>query len=117
LIDQIELLGAPVKAFVRDCCVVELGRSATVDALFAEYKIWCADEERRDPGTKAWFCRNLNSAEPGLTTTRPRAKDDSQPGAEENRLTLYNGIGLRKLDAVKKAKESEKTKVDEATPM
>jgi putative DNA primase/helicase len=86
-IDDIETLGSPVKAFVRDCCEVAPGLSVEVDLLFEEYKFWCQDENRKDPGTKEWFGRNLHSTLPGLKITKPRA------GLERTRR--YEGIALR----------------------
>jgi putative DNA primase/helicase len=83
-IADIETLGAPVKAFVRDCCVVDPGKTVAVDDTFSEWENWCARERRRDPGTREWFGRNLRSAVPGLTVTRE--------GREQVRF--YQGIGF-----------------------
>jgi putative DNA primase/helicase len=85
-VDDIETLGAPVRAFVRDCCVVGAGESVPKADLFKTWKNWCAEENRKDPGTREWFSRNLHSTEPSVSTTRP------QDGAK--REWTHEGIGL-----------------------
>jgi putative DNA primase/helicase len=112
LLDQIEMLGAPVKAFVRDCCIVGPGQTATAEALYEAWKNWCTDEGR-DPETKSWFCRNLNLSEPGLRIRHPRAQDDKG----STRLVTYEGLGLRALVDVRakeEAKRVERTRVNNA---
>jgi putative DNA primase/helicase len=69
-IDQIEMLGAPVKAFLRDRCEVAPGLTIPVDDLYSKWKSWGSSEGRRDPGTKEWFGRNLHSAIPGLMVVK-----------------------------------------------
>jgi putative DNA primase/helicase len=92
-IEDIEMLGSPVKAFVRDCCEVGPGLNVLVDNLYEKYKEWCEDEGRKDPGNKEWFGRNLHSAVPGLRLARPRADD-------QQRLRTYHGVGLIKPPTV-----------------
>jgi putative DNA primase/helicase len=86
-VDDIETLGSPVKAFVRDCCEVGPGLSVMVDNLFEKWREWCVDEGRKDPGTKEWFGRNPHSTIPGLRVTKPRVGDE--------RTRTYEGIALR----------------------
>jgi putative DNA primase/helicase len=93
-VDDIETLGAPVRAFVRDCCVVGPAQSVKKDDLFQTWKHWCADENRKDAGTKEWFGRNLHSTEPSVSTTRPSVNN----GAE--REWRHQGIGLNAAGAV-----------------
>jgi P4 family phage/plasmid primase-like protien len=101
-IDAIEMLGAPVKAFIRDACIVGSEQSVAVDKLFSAWQIWCADEGRRDPGSKEWFGRNLHSAVPGLSITRPLVKDNESQELKDDesrerpwkQLRTYQGIGL-----------------------
>jgi putative DNA primase/helicase len=85
-LEDIEMLAAPVKAFVRDRCSVEVGKSVKGDDLWTAWKFWCAEEGRQDAGTKTWFFRNLRSAEPGIGMSRPRT------GVK--RGTVYIGIAL-----------------------
>jgi putative DNA primase/helicase len=83
----IEVLGAPVKAFIRDCCEVGPGKSVPVDKLFEAYKAFRVKEGCRDSGTREWFGRGLHSAVPGLRTTRPIVN-----GVQ---VRTYEGIGLK----------------------
>jgi putative DNA primase/helicase len=87
-IEEIEMLAAPVKAFIRDLCETGPDCSVNSDDLWGAYKQWCQWEGRRDAGTKAWFGRNLRSALPGLTVTNPRNERGRQ-------VTTYNGVTLR----------------------
>ena len=90
VVEDIETLGSPIKAFVRDLCEVGPGLSVAIDSLYRCYKhVWCEAEGRKDPGTKEWFGRNLHSAVPGLKTTRPQA-NTGKP-----RSRIYKGIRLR----------------------
>src|SRR5215471_14375293 len=41
LIESMERLGAPVKAFVADRCEVGSGKTVDTDALFGAWKYWC----------------------------------------------------------------------------
>ncbi len=78
-VDDIEMLAAPVKAFIRDYCDVSPGYEEPVDELWGWYADWCVQNRRKNPGTKQWFGRNLRSAEPGITTTRPGTGNDREP--------------------------------------
>jgi len=84
-VDDIEMLAAPVKAFVRDRCEIRPGMTVTVDELWFAWQDWCVTE-RRDAGTKAWFGRNLRSAEPGIMVSKLRSGDQ--------RTSAYVGIAL-----------------------
>ena len=86
-IDELEELGSPVGAFVRDRCEVGPGHDVLVDALFLHWQNWCLDQGRTHSGTKATFGRDLRSAVPGLRKERPLI--------EGGRAQLYQGIGLR----------------------
>jgi putative DNA primase/helicase len=85
---DIEMLGAPVKAFIRDKCTVGPGMTVPVNELFDTWRNRCVYDERRDVGSKEWFGRNLHAAVPGLSITRPR-------GGDQDRERTYQGIGLR----------------------
>jgi len=88
--DEIEMLAAPVKAFIRDCCEVAKGRLVTVEGLWIEYKYWC-ERQGLNSANKAWFGRNLQSAAPGVKR--------KQAGSQEDRATTYEGIGFQKKPA------------------
>jgi putative DNA primase/helicase len=82
-----ETLGSPVKAFIRDRCLIGPEHQIPIDELYEAYKLWCQDQDNRHPSNKEWFGRNLNSAVPGVKTTRPEV--------EGERTRTYVGIGLR----------------------
>jgi putative DNA primase/helicase len=86
-VEEMEELGSPVMAFVREHCEVGPGHSVTVDDLFMRWEAWCADQRRDRPGDKASFGTRLNAAVGGLRMVRLRDKDGSRPRA-------YEGIGL-----------------------
>jgi putative DNA primase/helicase len=86
-IEEIEMLAAPVKAFIRDLCETGPNHSVKIDQLWGAWKDWCNWEGRRDAGTKAWFGRNLRSALPGLKVTSPRNEEGKQ-------VPTYVGIRL-----------------------
>jgi putative DNA primase/helicase len=85
-VDEIELLAAPVKAFIRDRCKIGTGKEVEHDKLWTAWRAW-ADGEGRDAGTKAWFGRNLRSAAPGVA--------NKKPGKRGDRRHIYSGITLR----------------------
>lgn len=85
-IEAMEMLSSPVKAFVRDKCIVATGQRVPVDDLFEAFQWWCQDEEGRDAGSKEWFSRNLRSAVPGVRVSRP--------GVDGVRIRMYEGIAL-----------------------
>ena len=86
-VQQLEDLSSPVSAFIRDTCVVGERNSIEVDKLWTAWKCWC-DGENRHAGTKAGLGRDLKAAVPMVKKTRPRSGDDE-------RLNVYEGIGLR----------------------
>ncbi len=87
IIEALEDLGSPVGAFVREKCVIEPGKEVACSTLFEQWKTWCEDAGRKQPGTKQSFGRDLRAAVPGIKTTQPRAEDSS-------RCRFYQGIGL-----------------------
>jgi putative DNA primase/helicase len=87
LIDSLADLSSPVGAFVRERCLVGPGFRAAVDNLFEEWKMWCATNGRREPGTIQTFARDLMAAVP--TLHRVQLRDG------EVRYRAYYGIGLK----------------------
>src|SRR4051794_1079984 len=79
--NDIEMLAAPVRAFVRDCCEVGPQLSVAKSDICLEWTAW-ADDQGMDAGSKNWFGHNLLSAVPGL---KP-GKDDHEP--------VYRGITM-----------------------
>jgi putative DNA primase/helicase len=89
LLDDLGDLSSPVAAFVRDCCLVEPGREASVDELFGRWRWWCA-QNGHAVGARALLGRNLRAAVRDL-------KDPRQQRAGEVVRRVYRGIGLRPL--------------------
>ena len=86
-LDQIEMLAAPVKAFLRDRCEIGPGFEVGIDELFNDWKIWNEDNgSARGSGSKEWFGRNLSSAVPGVVTARRRG--------DGKRSAVYVGLRL-----------------------
>jgi putative DNA primase/helicase len=89
LIQELEDLGSPVAAFVRDRCTIAPGRMVPCSTIFDAWKTWCEAQGRAHPGTSATFGRDLRAAVPVLKITQPR---DPETGKQRNRY--YDGIGL-----------------------
>ena len=87
LTEDLENLGSPIGAFVRERCCLKPGWSATVADLYTEWKIWCEANGRREPGTVATFGRDLLAAVPQLKRIQPR----NDAGG---RYRAYEGIGI-----------------------
>ena len=84
-IRELEDLGSPVGAFVRDCCSVGAGLSATTDEIYAAWQAWCRDQGREHAGTKARFSRDLRAVLPSVTVRQRR---------EAFRvIRVYEGVG------------------------
>jgi putative DNA primase/helicase len=88
-IRDLEDLGSPIGAFLRECCDVGPGLAVGCDRLFERWRCWCEAQGRDHPGTVQSFARDLRTAIPGLRTERPRLQD----GGRERR---YLGVALRK---------------------
>lgn len=69
---EMEDLGSPIGAFLRDRCVVAPGRIVDCQRLFNAWCAWCRDNNRDQPGTVQVFGRDLRAAVPGLSIVQPR---------------------------------------------
>jgi putative DNA primase/helicase len=89
LVEQIELLAAPVKAFLAEKCETS-DPAAEVPAmeLFTAWRVWCGLNGREHPGTQQSFGRDLRSALPHIKIVQHRG------GGE--RVRCYAGIRLKK---------------------
>lgn len=90
LVEQIELLAAPVRAFLAEKC--ETGDPAAevpIADLFAAWRGWCALNGREHPGTQQSFGRDIHSALPQVKTVQRRV------GAGD-RVRCFAGIRPRK---------------------
>lgn len=80
---DLEDLGSPVSAFLRERCVVGAGHRVPVDVLYREWQSWCSSEGRSIVTTKQTFGRDLIAAEPGIECRRG------------THLRFYEGVALR----------------------
>jgi putative DNA primase/helicase len=65
LLEEIEDVSSPVKAFIRDCCILDPAASEGMDNLFAAWERW--NESRKMQATnRVHFSRALRSAAPGI---------------------------------------------------
>lgn len=69
---ELEDLGSPVGAFLRDRCAVEPGASVAVAALYEKWTAWCRTQGRDHAGTVATLGRDVRAAVPGLIVSQPR---------------------------------------------
>jgi putative DNA primase/helicase len=86
-VQELEDLGSPIRAYVRDRCDIEAGKAVAVELLYEDWKAWCDSVGRKEPGTKQTFGRDLNAAIPGLRTSQSRDGD--------TRYRQYEGITLK----------------------
>jgi putative DNA primase/helicase len=86
MVRDIEDLGSPVTAFVRDSCYLDPNAETPVSSIFQAWRGWCEDKGER-VGTEQLFGRNLTAAIPSLARSQPR----DELG---NRYRAYIGIGL-----------------------
>jgi putative DNA primase/helicase len=84
---EMEDLGSPVLAFVKEQCEAGPGFEVAVDVLYSEWCMWCGAHGRDRPGTSQTFGRLLRAAVPGLKTTQPR-------GDSDKRHRQYEGIRI-----------------------
>lgn len=82
-INDIEDLSSPVRAFVRDRCVIEAGRRVSAATLYAAWQNWCLSDGRNTPTTKQVFGRDLQAAYPSVDRRRGTGLEP-----------FYDGIGL-----------------------
>jgi putative DNA primase/helicase len=85
-IEELEALGSPIKAYIRERCSVGPGKSVSVELLYQDWRSWCDAHGRDQPGTSQNFGVALRTAIPTLRTTRPRQG--------EQRSRQYEGVDL-----------------------
>jgi putative DNA primase/helicase len=84
---ELEDLGSPVGAFVRDQLVIEVGAETDTNLVYERWRRWCEEHGRSTPSTEQVFGRDLRAVIPGLTTGSRRASGE--------RFRAYLGIRLR----------------------
>lgn len=87
-VEELEELGSPISAFVREYCEIGAGRSVAVDTLFVSWQDWCVQQGRAYAGDKQRFGRDLRAAVPALKVSKPR--DDNG-----RRVRVYEGLGFK----------------------
>jgi putative DNA primase/helicase len=85
-IREMEDLGSPVGAFVRDYCDIAPGKTIPSTELFEAWKSWCKTQGREHAGTIQIFGRDLRAYVAGLKIGRPRE--------DGGRIRTYDGIDL-----------------------
>lgn len=86
-IDDLETLGSPMTAFLKERCEVGAGFETEVDRFFTAWKGWCEGQGRREAGSKASLSRDLKSVLPTVKTVQHRS------GGNVDRY--YAGVRLR----------------------
>lgn len=61
-IDAMEDLASPVRAFIRDCCIVAPDQQVDTRLLFDRWEIWCESQGQNHPGTVQQFGKQLRAA-------------------------------------------------------
>jgi putative DNA primase/helicase len=84
---QLEELGGPINAFLRERCEIGSSYRVDVDDLYSAYRDWCGGQGQDRPGTKQTFGRDLHAAIPGLRVVQPRDGKD--------RWRYYQGVRLK----------------------
>ena len=88
LLAELEDLSSPVKAFVRERCVVGPRESVPVEEVYAEWRRWCESAGKKEPGTSMTFGRDLRAAVPELSDRRPKQNGE--------RWREYVGLRVRR---------------------
>jgi putative DNA primase/helicase len=88
-VQQLEDLGSPVGAFVRERCIVGAGRTVEIQTLFDSWCDWCR-QRNRDHGNGEQFGKDLHASVPGIKVSQPRTTT--------GRIRVYDGIGLKSAD-------------------
>ena len=101
LIDDLHDLSSPIKAFVRDACILGHEFEISIGEIFDLWETWCKENGRDHKGQKQTFARDLVSAFPNLK------KKKSRIGSE--REIRYVGIGERET-MIRPTRENEKEK-------
>jgi putative DNA primase/helicase len=86
-VQQLEDLGSPTRAFLRERCEIGPFHTVGIDELYTAWCEWCTEQGQDHPGTKQTLGRNLLAVIPGLRPIRPR--DGT------NRWRGYQGVGLK----------------------
>lgn len=101
-IRELEDLGSPIGAFLRDECEVGPGFTVSCEHLYAAWKEWCEAAGRSHPSNAQTFGRDLRAVAPGLRLVQPRHADGS-------RYRAYSGITLARSGTRSRAMYSQQS--------
>jgi len=97
-VSELEDLTSPMTVFLRERCEIGAGFTATMDDMFVSWCDWC-EEQRRNPGSKQTFGRDLRTALPWLKTRQSRDGEDRYRAYEGIRIKpLATGIDINGVD-------------------
>jgi putative DNA primase/helicase len=85
-VDDLQDLGSPISAFIRDQCIVGPDHEVERQRLYEAWCSWCTAEGRQHAGTAESFGRDLRAALPELDTTQHRV--DGHP------TRFHRGVAL-----------------------
>ena len=85
-IQELDDLGSPVGAFIRDRCEVEPGLEITCAHLYDAWKTWCEEQSWKRPSTKQRFGRDLRAV---VLCIRVASRREGF-----NRVRYYEGVSL-----------------------
>lgn len=95
MLNDLEDLSSPIKAFLRDCCEVAPEYEVEVPNLYKCWKRWCEPVGRKEPGLQSVFGRDLHAAVPTLVTRQSRT--------ERGRVRVYGGLRIRQREMTSQA--------------
>ncbi len=84
---QMEDLGSPISAFIRECCTVKPGPDRG-GALFDAWLAWCRDQNRDHPGTKENFGKDIRAACRDCGMKQPRTEDGRRADLRRDFVTM-----------------------------
>jgi putative DNA primase/helicase len=90
VMQELEDLGSPIKAFLRDECELGASQKVEINTLYVKYTSWCTGHGYRWPATAQAFGRDLRAAVPEVNVIQPREAG--------SRLRYYQGIGIKPRD-------------------
>jgi putative DNA primase/helicase len=87
MLEDMEDLGSPVQAFLKERCVLEPGAEVMAAELYRAWRAWCEEYGRDNPGDEMTFGKDLRAVLPHLKPTNRRREDGT-------RKRYYPGIRL-----------------------
>jgi putative DNA primase/helicase len=91
LIEEMDRLGNPVGAFLKDRCIIGPGHEVMVKELFHAWQVWCTANGHRHPRTAQEFGKDLRAILPNLKIARP---------LDTGHQRIYQGVNLKDPNAI-----------------